>query len=604
MCCTFGDLTDVMWWRELDLPVRTVVGRDGRLTRETPEWLGTRRRVDGVRRDGGQDDVQRPRGDGRPAPRVRRPRRRAEGHAADGELLREGRQAARDRRDPPVVHHQRRARRRAAQGDAGPRRGDHLDPRPHEAPLRQLGRRPQRRLARSRGSGSSASRSRSGTPLDGDGEPDHDHPLMPSEDQLPVDPSTRGAARLHRGPAREARRLRRRPRRDGHVGDLLADAAHRGHVGRRRRPVLAGLPLRPGHPGARHHPHLAVLARRPRRLREPGRPVVARDDLRLHRRPRPQEDVEVQGQRRRPDRHPRQVRRRRRPLARRHRPPRCGLAVRRVADEGRAPARDEGAQRLEVRPRQRRRHRARRPARSARRSTAPCSAGSRSSSARPPRPSTPTTTRPRSRSPRSSSGSSATTTSSWSRSARTTPRAAPGPSRPARRSRSRCTSSSGCSRRSCPTPPRRSGRGGRTARSTTPPGRPPPTSAPPPPPQPLVLDAVAAALTGIRGAKSQAKAKMRAPLSRVVITGPAALVDGRPPGAGRPARGRHDRRRPRVRGGRVRHRAAGQRRARPDRGLDHRLTRAWSTHLPRADRRGIRSAARACRVTTRALGCA
>ncbi|WP_340539589.1 valine--tRNA ligase [Nocardioides sp. GXZ039] len=39
MCCTFGDLTDVQWWRELDLPVRTVVGRDGRLSRETPEWL-------------------------------------------------------------------------------------------------------------------------------------------------------------------------------------------------------------------------------------------------------------------------------------------------------------------------------------------------------------------------------------------------------------------------------------------------------------------------------------------------------------------------------------------------------------------------------------
>ncbi|MFL6062464.1 MAG: valine--tRNA ligase [Marmoricola sp.] len=39
MCCTFGDLTDVTWWRELNLPVRTVVGRDGRLTRETPEWI-------------------------------------------------------------------------------------------------------------------------------------------------------------------------------------------------------------------------------------------------------------------------------------------------------------------------------------------------------------------------------------------------------------------------------------------------------------------------------------------------------------------------------------------------------------------------------------
>lgn len=41
MCCTFGDLTDVTWWRELSLPVRTVIGRDGRLTRETPEWLAS-----------------------------------------------------------------------------------------------------------------------------------------------------------------------------------------------------------------------------------------------------------------------------------------------------------------------------------------------------------------------------------------------------------------------------------------------------------------------------------------------------------------------------------------------------------------------------------
>ncbi len=39
MCCTFGDLTDVQWWRELQLPVRTIIGRDGRLHRETPEWL-------------------------------------------------------------------------------------------------------------------------------------------------------------------------------------------------------------------------------------------------------------------------------------------------------------------------------------------------------------------------------------------------------------------------------------------------------------------------------------------------------------------------------------------------------------------------------------
>jgi valyl-tRNA synthetase len=32
MVCTFGDLTDVMWWRELQLPVRSVLGPDGRLS--------------------------------------------------------------------------------------------------------------------------------------------------------------------------------------------------------------------------------------------------------------------------------------------------------------------------------------------------------------------------------------------------------------------------------------------------------------------------------------------------------------------------------------------------------------------------------------------
>ena len=104
MCCTFGDLTDVMWWRELEPP-----GPHGRRPRRPPgprdaRVARRRARRDGVRRDGRQDDLQRPRGDGRAAPRVGRPRRRAEGDPADGELLREGRQAARDRRHPPVVH--------------------------------------------------------------------------------------------------------------------------------------------------------------------------------------------------------------------------------------------------------------------------------------------------------------------------------------------------------------------------------------------------------------------------------------------------------------------------------------------------------------------
>ena len=36
MICTFGDTADVIWWRELDLPVRTVIGRDGRFAAEPP----------------------------------------------------------------------------------------------------------------------------------------------------------------------------------------------------------------------------------------------------------------------------------------------------------------------------------------------------------------------------------------------------------------------------------------------------------------------------------------------------------------------------------------------------------------------------------------
>ena len=36
MICTFGDTADVTWWRELNLPVRTVIGRDGRFAAEPP----------------------------------------------------------------------------------------------------------------------------------------------------------------------------------------------------------------------------------------------------------------------------------------------------------------------------------------------------------------------------------------------------------------------------------------------------------------------------------------------------------------------------------------------------------------------------------------
>ncbi len=41
MICTFGDTTDVTWWRELQLPTRPIIGWDGRILRETPQWLTT-----------------------------------------------------------------------------------------------------------------------------------------------------------------------------------------------------------------------------------------------------------------------------------------------------------------------------------------------------------------------------------------------------------------------------------------------------------------------------------------------------------------------------------------------------------------------------------
>ncbi|MDN8547561.1 valine--tRNA ligase [Microbacterium sp. NM3R9] len=39
MICTFGDVTDIIWWRELDLPNRTILGADGRILAEAPEVI-------------------------------------------------------------------------------------------------------------------------------------------------------------------------------------------------------------------------------------------------------------------------------------------------------------------------------------------------------------------------------------------------------------------------------------------------------------------------------------------------------------------------------------------------------------------------------------
>ncbi len=39
MICTFGDVTDVTWWRELNLPSRALIGFDGRFAADCPAWI-------------------------------------------------------------------------------------------------------------------------------------------------------------------------------------------------------------------------------------------------------------------------------------------------------------------------------------------------------------------------------------------------------------------------------------------------------------------------------------------------------------------------------------------------------------------------------------
>ena len=206
MCCTFGDLTDVQWWRELQLPVRTVIERDGRLQPRDPRVAHRRRRGDGVRRAGRQDDVLRPRGDGRAC------------SASRGDLEGEPTPTTRmanfyEKGDKPLEivstrqWYIRNGGRDADLREAMVERGDEIDvdPRPHAPPLRQLGQRPQRRLAdlaaallRHPVPGLVPARRRRRARLR--------PPAAPgAEESLPVDPSTRRPAGVRRGPARQAR---------------------------------------------------------------------------------------------------------------------------------------------------------------------------------------------------------------------------------------------------------------------------------------------------------------------------------------------------------------------------------------------------------------
>ncbi|WP_299447186.1 valine--tRNA ligase [uncultured Phycicoccus sp.] len=189
MCCTFGDLTDVVWWRELRLPTRSVVTRTGRLQTEVPAWLeGTpgadlyaehlggrtafsaREAVVAALRESGDLD-------GEPTPTQRKANFYERGEkpleivtTRQWYIRNGGREAdlnaALVARGEEVDFHPSFMRSRYANWVQG-LNGDWL-------------------VSRQRFFGVPIP---VWYPVDADGEPDHDHPILPDESELPVDPA-------------------------------------------------------------------------------------------------------------------------------------------------------------------------------------------------------------------------------------------------------------------------------------------------------------------------------------------------------------------------------------------------------------------------------
>ena len=267
MCCTFGDLTDVTWWRELQLPARVIIGRDGRVLRERPDvdrpttWPGTRsparppsprgrRWSDSLRASGDLD--------GEPTPTQRKANFYEKGdkpleivstrqwYIRNGGRDAELKQVFLDRGEELgwVPQHMKyrydnwvsRAQRRLADLPAALLR----------RALPGLVRRSTRRASRTTRT-----------------------PSWPAEDRLPIDPSSDLPPGFTEDAARPAGRLHGRSGRDGHLGHLLPQPADRLRLGAGRRTVRAHLSDGPEHPRPRDHPHLAVLPGGAGALREP-----------------------------------------------------------------------------------------------------------------------------------------------------------------------------------------------------------------------------------------------------------------------------------------------------------------------------------------------
>ena len=189
MCCTFGDLTDVQWWRELQLPTRGVIGRNGRLLSDVPEWLTT---------DAGRALYGELAGKTTFSARELVVAALRESGDLDGEPTKTQRKANfYEKGDKPleiVTSRQwyiRNGGRDEALREALLARGAELGFHPEFMQVRYEnwvgGLNGDWLISRQRFFGVPFP---VWYPLDADGEPDHENPILPTEDQLPVDPSS------------------------------------------------------------------------------------------------------------------------------------------------------------------------------------------------------------------------------------------------------------------------------------------------------------------------------------------------------------------------------------------------------------------------------
>jgi valyl-tRNA synthetase len=190
MICTFGDVTDVVWWRELGLPVRTVVGRDGRL-QPVPWGESNWESIDPNAARRAYTEIE-----GLPVPKAQS--RIVELLSRSGDLVGEPRPVTHavkffEKGDRPleIVTSRQWFIHTLGLRDALLARGRELSWHPDSMRIRY------ETWVEGLNSDWSISRQRFfgvpfpvWYPLDGEGRPDSEHPLLAEESSLPVDPST------------------------------------------------------------------------------------------------------------------------------------------------------------------------------------------------------------------------------------------------------------------------------------------------------------------------------------------------------------------------------------------------------------------------------